>query len=67
MLAHRYDLIHPFDDAVGLVGRMPNGVLVRARSPLELRLRPKRLTEEIVVFLSALDPTPAKRHPYRSA
>src|SRR6185437_12848560 len=47
VLAHRNDLIHPFDDAVRLVGRMPNASLVRARSPVELRLRPKRLTKEI--------------------
>ena len=59
VLAHRYDVIHPFDDAVSLVKRMPNGVLVRARSPLELRLRPKRLTAGIVSFLAGLDPIPA--------
>jgi pimeloyl-ACP methyl ester carboxylesterase len=61
VLAHRNDVIHPFDDAVSLVKRLPNGVLVRARSPLELRLWPKRLTEEIVAFLGGLDPTPARR------
>ncbi len=31
VLAHRNDLIHPFDDAVGLVARMPNATLIRAR------------------------------------
>jgi len=67
VLAHRRDFIHPFDDAVGLVGRMPNGVLVRARSPLELRLRPKRLTKEIVTFLSDLEPATAQRESHRSA
>ncbi len=67
VLAHRNDFIHPFDDAVGLVERMPNGVLVRARSPLELRLRPKRLTKEIVAFLAGLDLTPAHRGTHRSA
>jgi len=61
VLAHRNDVIHPFDDAVSLVKRLPNGVLVRARSPLELRLWPKRLTEEIVAFLGGLDPTPTRR------
>src|SRR6185437_4071086 len=40
VLAHRNDFIHPFDDAVRLVERMPNATLVRARSPAELRLRP---------------------------
>src|SRR6185312_272922 len=55
VLAHRNDFIHPFDDAVRLVARMPNATLVRARSPAELRLRPKRLTEEIVTFLSRVE------------
>jgi pimeloyl-ACP methyl ester carboxylesterase len=68
VLAHRNDVIHPFDDAVGLVSRMPNAVLIRARSPLELRLRPKRLTTEIVAFLADLDPTSVERQrPHRSA
>ena len=56
VLAHRNDLIHPFDDAAGLVAQLSRGVLVRAHSPLELRLRPERLTDEIVAFLSGLTP-----------
>ena len=67
VLAHRNDLIHPFDDAVGLVARMPNASLVRARSPLELRLRPRRLTREIVAFLSDVEPSPARSSTDRSA
>jgi pimeloyl-ACP methyl ester carboxylesterase len=51
ILAHRADLLHPFDDATNLVGQMPNAALVRARSPFELRLRPHRLTAEIATFL----------------
>lgn len=51
VLAHSHDLIHPFDDAVNLAGQMPNAELVRARSPLELRLRPERLTDSIAEFL----------------
>jgi hypothetical protein len=39
--------VHPFDDAAALVKQMPNASLVRAHSPLELRLRPRRLTNEI--------------------
>jgi pimeloyl-ACP methyl ester carboxylesterase len=61
VLAHRNDLIHPFDDAVGLVARMPNAALVRARSPLELRLQPGRLTKEIVAFLSDVKPASTRR------
>jgi pimeloyl-ACP methyl ester carboxylesterase len=51
VLAHRFDLLHPFDDAVNLAAQVRDGRLVRARSPLELRLQPERLTTEIVSFL----------------
>lgn len=51
VLAHRYDLLHPFDDADSLAHQMPHATLVRARSPLELRLRPGRLTDAIGEFL----------------
>jgi pimeloyl-ACP methyl ester carboxylesterase len=67
VLAHRNDLIHPFDDAVGLVARMPNATLVRASSPLELRLRPGRLTKEIVAFLSGVEAASGRRPSDRSA
>ena len=50
-LAHGNDLVHPFDDAAALMRQMPNASLVRAHSPLELRLRPRRLTNEIAEFL----------------
>jgi pimeloyl-ACP methyl ester carboxylesterase len=51
VLAHRNDLLHPFDDASNLVAQMRDARLLRARSPLELRLSPERLTSEIVTFL----------------
>lgn len=50
VLAHRHDLIHPFSDATRLVEQMPHATLVGARSPVELRLRPDRLTDVIVDF-----------------
>lgn len=52
VLAHSHDLIHPFDDAVNLAKQLPHARLVRARSPLELRLRPDRLTDSIASFLA---------------
>jgi pimeloyl-ACP methyl ester carboxylesterase len=52
VLAHRNDLIHPFDDAVTLAERLPHAELVRARSPIELRLRPRRLTDVISAFVA---------------
>jgi pimeloyl-ACP methyl ester carboxylesterase len=67
VLAHRYDLIHPFDDATNLVEQLPRAVLVRAHSPAELRLRPQRLTHEIVTFLGDLRPARKRPRPRRSA
>jgi pimeloyl-ACP methyl ester carboxylesterase len=54
VLAHRNDLIHPFDDAHNLARQLPNANLVPARSPVELRLRPDRLTDVIRTFLDDL-------------
>lgn len=50
VLAHRHDVIHPFSDAQRLAGQMSDATLVPARSPVELRLRPDRLTDVIVEF-----------------
>jgi pimeloyl-ACP methyl ester carboxylesterase len=54
VLAHRNDLIHPFDDAAKLAAELPHAQLVRARSPIELRLRPDRLTDVIATFVEEL-------------
>jgi pimeloyl-ACP methyl ester carboxylesterase len=54
VLAHRNDLIHPFDDAAKLAADLPRAQLVRARSPIELRWRPDRLTDVIAKFLEGL-------------
>lgn len=54
IIGHDRDPIHPFSDADALVGEMPNAHLVRARSILELRLSPDRLTHEIADFLDDL-------------
>jgi len=51
VLAHSNDLLHPFNDAASLAKQLPSATLVRARSPLELRLRPGRLTDAIADFL----------------
>lgn len=62
VLAHRNDLIHPFSDAENLARQLPNAQLVHARSPFELRLRPDRLTAEIVAFLHDVwTPEPVER------
>ena len=51
VLAHSNDLIHPFSDAVNLVNQLPNARLERARSPVELRFSPARLTDCVVEFI----------------
>lgn len=52
VIAHSRDLIHPFSDAENLVQAMPDARLLSARSMLELRLTPDRLTAEIADFLT---------------
>ncbi len=51
VLGHRFDPIHPYKDALNLADELPNSRFVEARGPFELRLMPKRLTEEIAAFL----------------
>ena len=51
MLGHPRDGIHPFSDAKMLAEELPNGRLIEANSLFELRLRPRRLTNEIAAFL----------------
>jgi pimeloyl-ACP methyl ester carboxylesterase len=51
ILAHGNDLLHPFNDARGLARQLPDAELVRARSPLELRFWPRRLTDQMAEFL----------------
>lgn len=63
VLAHAFDLIHPFNDATNLARHLPNASVVRARSPAELRLRPKRLTAEIAEFLERVWAAPTTTKP----
>lgn len=51
VVGHPRDLIHPFNDAANLEEQLPRGELALARSVLELRLRPERLTGRIAAFL----------------
>lgn len=54
VIAHTRDVIHPFSDAENLSDALPNGRLVPAHSMIELRVRPDRLTGEIIEFLDEL-------------
>ena len=51
VIGHQYDLIHPFSDAGMLVEDLPNGRLLEASSLIELRVAPRRLTNEISAFV----------------
>lgn len=51
IIGHENDLIHPFSDAENLADQIAHARLVQARSMVELRLTPERLTREIVLFL----------------
>ena len=54
VIGHGSDSIHPFRDAEQLAHRLPDARLVQAKSMLELRLRPERLTGEIARFLDSV-------------
>ncbi len=51
VIGHNRDFIHPWSDAEALARILPSGRLTRASSVIELRVRPRRLTGEIVAFL----------------
>jgi len=50
VIGHQGDPIHPFGDADTLAIDMPDAEFVQARSPVELRLDPTRLTDAISGF-----------------
>jgi pimeloyl-ACP methyl ester carboxylesterase len=51
VIGHASDRLHPLGDAAKLAKQLPNGRLLEARSIMELRVRPERLTIEIADFL----------------
>lgn len=50
VIGHARDPIHPFGDADTLAHDMPAAEFIRARSPVELRFDPERLTQAIVDY-----------------
>ena len=48
VIGHKHDPVHPFQDAVELAEDMPNAKFIEAHSIAELRLTPKRLTEQVI-------------------
>jgi hypothetical protein len=59
VLGHPRDPIHPFSDADALVHELRDARMVEAGSILELRLSPKRLTDEIARFVDECWELPA--------
>jgi pimeloyl-ACP methyl ester carboxylesterase len=51
VVGHPRDPLHPFSDSGMLVEELPEARLVEARSPLEWRIAPRRLTAELALFL----------------
>jgi pimeloyl-ACP methyl ester carboxylesterase len=51
VIGHKIDFIHPFTDADHLARQLPRARLVEARSVIELRFAPERLTAHIAEFL----------------
>jgi pimeloyl-ACP methyl ester carboxylesterase len=51
VIGHKIDFIHPFTDADHLSRQLPNARLIAARSIIELRVAPERLTTQIAHFL----------------
>lgn len=54
VIGHKRDMLHPFTDATDLVEEIPGARFLEANSLLELRLRPARLTPQIVEFLDGI-------------
>jgi pimeloyl-ACP methyl ester carboxylesterase len=54
VIGHRADPVHAYSDADRLAQQLPHGRLLTARSIVELRLAPRRLTTEVLDFLDSL-------------
>ncbi|HVV10600.1 alpha/beta fold hydrolase [Amycolatopsis sp.] len=62
VIGHEGDPIHPFGDADTLAEDLPDAEFVQARSPVELRTDPERLTAAILEFTQRChEPAPARR------
>lgn len=52
VIGHERDPIHPFGDADSLAADLPTAEFLQARSPVELRFDPERLTQAIMDFVA---------------
>jgi pimeloyl-ACP methyl ester carboxylesterase len=69
IIGHRRDPVHPFSDALALADEIKGAKFIQASSMIELRVAPKRLTEEICSFVDDCfaPPKKARRSPARRA
>lgn len=67
VIGHMRDPVHPFSDSGMLVRELRRGRLIEAKSLLELRLTPERLTGEIAAFLDECWQPAATAKPRRRA
>jgi pimeloyl-ACP methyl ester carboxylesterase len=71
IVGHPWDPLHPFSDSGMLVEELPGARMVEANSILEWRLAPRRLNEELALFLeeiwSPIGPPPGANGDGRSA
>jgi pimeloyl-ACP methyl ester carboxylesterase len=63
VIGHPNDPIHPAADAAMLAEELPNAHFVAAESILEWRVRPARITREVLEFLDDLWPATRRRTP----
>jgi pimeloyl-ACP methyl ester carboxylesterase len=68
VIAHTLDPLHALGDSVGAVQDLPNARLVRAKSFLEMRFAPGRLSDEVASFLDECwaESPAARRSPRRA-
>jgi pimeloyl-ACP methyl ester carboxylesterase len=65
VIGHPRDPVHPFSDAGMLADELVNGELIEAKSPLELRFTPERLTDEIAGFIDRCWKSPQRANAAR--
>lgn len=53
VIGHRRDPVHPFSDSGALVEELPNAKLLEADSILEMRVAPRRLSDEMALFIDS--------------
>ena len=62
VIGHPRDPLHPFADAAMVADEMPNARFVEARGILEWRVRPERLNQEAIAFVTdCYRPQPRRR------